>query len=476
MTIKSRLGLSFTHAFNGNFGMAFKTLTVGNATYRGLGQFLDGFDYDPLNLCIETEEDVKKAYKCCPPLAAIIDKKTQNFILGKTWILDQNEAVVTSKKAQRITKLLAKPNKQQTKSEFESDLYRNIQLYGWCYVRALKPYGMSFDTSTELHVIEPSNIVDMEFTENLDVTFIHVRESLGTTEKISKYDAESLYLFKDIRPKFNNPLFPSSRTISLEMPINNIIGAYESRNTLVNSRGSLGMITNQTADATSFQPLKPNEKNELLRDYQKMKGTRRGQSHIIITSSDLKWQSMVMPTKDLMLFEEVEDSINRICDAYNFPSALYAKLNSDGANSTMLTSTTNLFQEAIVPESISIYEQMSLMFELEKDSWRLDKDYTHVAAMQKDAEKAALARLRRNQALQVEFKNNVITLNQWRVANGDDPKDDGDVYYSDIKELITVSYKQNSSTLESTFMEDDINPRQNAGDALNIDEDTGTNS
>lgn len=476
MTIINKLGLSTIHLKNGNFGEAFKTFFMKPSTFNRVDS-IAGYDYDDVNISVRSVAEVEHAYYRCPPLAAIIDKKAQNFILGKTWILDSDDKVVTTAKAQKINKLLLRPNKNQTKSEWEADLHRYTQLFGYCFVYAIKPYGYGFDSSSELYVINPSSITEIVTKSNTvfrgfldEVDFIKIR-SKGSEFDTLKIDADSLYLFKDLRPTFGESMLPVSRAFSLEMPINNIIGAYDSRNTLVNSRGSLGMITNQTADSTSFQPLKTSEKQDLLKDYKRMKGTRKGQSHIIISSSNLKWQSMVLPTKDLMLFEEVEDSINRLCDAYSFPAALYAKLNSDGSNSAMQTSTRNLFQEAIIPESISLYEQMSNMFELHKQGHRFDKDYSHVAAMQVDAEKSAQARLRRNQAAQIEFKNNVLNLNSWRKLNGDDPLPGGEVYYSDIKDLITVSYKQNDSTLESTYVEDDLNPRQNSGDASNIQND-----
>src|SRR5690625_3769513 len=130
-------------------------------------------------------------------------------------------------------------------------------------------------------------------------------------------------------PSFHTTFLPDSRIKTLEMPINNIIGAYESRNMLINSRGALGILSNRTKDAYSSIPLSKPEKKELYDEFKRVHGLRKGQIGIIIAGADLHWQSMVMPTRELMLFEEIEDSNNRICDAYMFPPELLGRMDKN---------------------------------------------------------------------------------------------------------------------------------------------------
>lgn len=60
--------------------------------------------------------------------------------------------------------------------------------------------------------------------------------------------------------------------------------------------------------------------------------------------------------------------------------------------------------------------------------------------MQKDEKDKASARLTRNQALQIEFSNNLITLNRWLELNEEDTLTipEGKMYY---RELVALGWK-----------------------------------
>lgn len=146
----------------------------------------------------------------------------------------------------------------------------------------------------------------------------------------------------------------------------------------------------------------------------------------------MKWQQMGYATKDLMLFEEVEGSTMAICDSYGFPYQLISS-----AKGTTYANVNEgkklLYQDSIIPESESIYEQWDQFFNTEKYNLHLNKDYSHVAVLQEDQLQAAQARKERNNALLIEYQNDLITMNRWLELNGEDPRPDGDRYYSEIK-------------------------------------------
>lgn len=489
MKFKDRVSNAIVHMKEANVGSAIKSLfgsslTINAGSYSG-GVEMNGSDvFYPLNgntvhfsgiNCI----DYAKAYFECPSLSAIINRKAQAYTNGKTWILNTSGKgkgqEATGAIAIKLKNLMAQPNNLQTWKQFEAQKYIYTQLFGFCVALIQKPVGFPNVDATALWCI-PSHII----TINEKPGIFYKGNAAGIESIAITYGGEtatlpldSIFIFRDIMPSFCTVFFPDSRVKTLVAPINNIIGAYESRGMLINSRGALGMITNQTRDSFSAIPLKPGEKTDLLKEFQKLYGLREKQSHVIITSADLKWQSMVMPTKDLMLFEEIEDDNNRICDAYMFPPELLARMNKGTTFSNMQTATRNLYQDAIIPEAGSDYEQWNKLFETEKYNLIIDRDYSHLAALQPDAKAEAEARLRRNQALQIEFRNDVITLNQWRIFNGDDPQQGGDVYYSDIKDRFITQYDSGLSptSVDETFVEDNLNPRRNVGDAANINED-----
>jgi hypothetical protein len=134
---------------------------------------------------------------------------------------------------------------------------------------------------------------------------------------------------------------------------------------LINRRGALGILSNNGKDVNGTLPLDPEEKKALEEDFKRY-GIRKEQVQMIITNAALSWQQMGYPTKELMLFEEIEDDIMRMCDTYSYP---YRLLSSNQANSLGGTDAKvfdkRLYQAAIIPESESMYDQWNDFFDLE---------------------------------------------------------------------------------------------------------------
>src|SRR5688500_7534779 len=66
----------------------------------------------------------QRAYECCPPVNAIINRKAQAYINGKTWVLNtQGKAKgkeSTSIEAKKLQALFKKPNPLQSWKQFEA--------------------------------------------------------------------------------------------------------------------------------------------------------------------------------------------------------------------------------------------------------------------------------------------------------------------------------------------------------------------
>lgn len=440
--------------FNGNFEGAVKSLSYGHeiqpipltpSSYRG-GQdgqqwFAEMVGGNFFYFTYSGNKSASQAYECCPPVAAIINKKAQAYINGKTWVLNtQGKAKgkeATTIEAKKLQKLFAQPNPIQNWSQFEAQGYIYQQLFGYTLILSIKPVGFkeNIDASALWNI--PPFMVDIEETNKL----FYQTSQKGMIKKIvlnykgvsSELDVDSVYILKDITPSFNSLIFPQSRICALELPINNIIGAYESRNVLINYRGALGILTKDAGDGGQYGalPLPEGEKENIQNDFRRY-GLKHHQWQIIITSASMKWQQMGYPTKDLMLFEEVEGSTQAICDGYNYQYELLS--NSKGVTFANKNEAKKLvYQDAILPEAQSIYGQWNQFFNTSKYNLVIDKDFSHVAVLQADQLQTAQARKARNDALLIEYQNDLITMNRWLELNGEDPRPDGDRYYSEIK-------------------------------------------
>lgn len=402
-------------------------------------QMPGGFDY---KFSYTGHVSSLKAYQKCPPITSIINRKAQAYINGKTVVVNtQGKAKgkeATGDIATRLQKLMARPNPLQSWTQFEAQQYIYQQLFGYSVLLPIKPVGFDNIEATRLWNIPPF-MLDIQETEKLFYLADNpnaIIKQIVLTYKNERVilQAKDVYIFKDFTPSFSSLVIPESRICSLEMPINNIIGAYESRNVLINYRGALGIISPDSKDVGGPVPLKEDDRADLQNDFMRY-GLRNQQWKFIISSASVKWSQMGVPTKDLMLFEEIDDDIQRICDQYNYPYRLLSSEKSNSLGGTDLAEYKRLlYQDATLPEAASMYEQWNQFFGLDAYNLQLTKSYTHVAALQEDQVNRALSRLRRNEGALIEFQNNVITINQWRIINDEDPigMDWANLYYYEL--------------------------------------------
>lgn len=388
------------------------------------------FRYGGLNSCID-------AYTKCPPVTAVINKMAQAYINGKTFIQNTQGKEANSLEAKKLKALFKRPNPLQSWKQFEAQAYIYHKLFGFTIILPIKPVGFPNIDATALWNIPPFMVNVKETKELFYQNPKGIVSQIVLTYKGEKstLNVADLLIIEDITPSFTSLIIPDSRIKSLEMPINNIIGALESRNVLINYRGALGMLSPEK-DPMGTIPLNDTDKEALQNDFRRY-GLKRQQWQIIISNAAMKWQQMGYPTKDLMLFEEIEDSTKMICDGLNFPFRLLNYSGGALSGSDVKQFNKQLYTDAIIPESESIYEQLSQFLKLEDYNLRIVKDYTHMAVLQEDINLMAAARLNLSKSAQMDFLCNVITLNQYReLLKIPTTGPDGDVYYSDIKNLI----------------------------------------
>lgn len=373
------------------------------------------------------------AYQKCPPVAAIVNRKAQAFSKGKIFVLDADGNEADSDPAKRIRKLMKRPNPMQTWKAFDmqSEIYQ--QLFGFCPVLAIKPVGFKENWYAKSLWNIPPFMVKIEESNALfyQATFADMvkKITLKYKDHETTLDPADVLILRDITPSFKTMLLPESRLLALEMPVNNIIGAMESRNVLINYRGALGILSPEK-DQFGVAPIDPDDKAELQKDFLRY-GLTSQQWKFIISSAALKWQQMGIPTKDLMLIEEVVESTKMICDQYGHPAQMLGII--DPKYDNWAAAERGLYENAIIPESDSNIEQWNDFFGTEAEGLDIQKDFSHLAILQADQVKEATARYTMNQAKEIEWKNNLITMNMWLESLGEDGiGPDGDKRISEI--------------------------------------------
>lgn len=398
-----------------------------------------------------------RAYNECPPLKSIVGKRAKAFNVGKIEVFNKNtDKPATGPSAAAYRAILKRPNPLQTHKQFFAQQNIYLDIFGYCPVFIVCPFGVPDALSAIWNI--PPWIFDIQFTggwlQQNHVDGIFSGYTMQWSTGLVTLPRENLKLIFDDGFGTDmdiNLCIPDSRLRSQEYPIFNIIASLKARNSLITRRGPTGILSNQGHDAVGNIPLPNGEKNAIQQDFSRY-GIVGQEFQVIITEANLQWQQMGFSTKDLMLFEEIEDDVNSLCDAFGWFPELLARTkgatfdNKEKAEKMAYTST-------IIPEAESRIEQISNAIIGQGDTIEYRISYAHAPALQAERLQTAQARKEMAIALEKEFKNNIITLNMWLEAQELPARTDGngDKYYT---ELIDMQWQFGNTSLGGG----DVNP------------------
>jgi hypothetical protein len=181
-----------------------------------------------------------------------------------------------------------------------------------------------------------------------------------------------------------NIVKPISRIDSLRFPLSNIQAQYKKRNVLLENIGAIGILSAKNSDMGGSIPMTPEERQGIQRDWYK-----RQKDELIITESDVNWQPMSYPTKDLMLFEELTADKMAIIDAYGLNANLFSS-DKGSTFTNMRDSVRMAYTDTIIPETQQMYDSMLSQWGLDQEFY-LEANFDHLPILQKDeVEKASV--------------------------------------------------------------------------------------
>ena len=384
---------------------------------------------------LKNEAHYLGAYQNCPPLKAVIGKRAKAFNTAKLEILDASTGnYSTSTAAKSLMERLDRPNILQTETQFFTQQNIYIDIFGYCPVLVMRPVGFK-DEITAIWNIPPW-LFDIKYTgkyvNQLSIKDIYAQYFMYWGDKKETLNFDDLFFVFDDgigTETDTNLTIPDSRLLGLEYPVSNIVAAYKSRNTLITKRGAVGILSNDSKDAAGLTPILTKDKEGLQSDFKKY-GIVGQPYQIIITDAALKWQQMGFATKDLLLFEEIEDDIFRICDSYGYPAELISSAKGT-TYANKKEAKIDFYVDTVIPEAKSRLEQFARALLPEKSGLLLQWDFSDVEILQDDTKTKAEARKALNEALEMEYRAGLITKNDWLEALGRDRRPDRefDEYY-----------------------------------------------
>lgn len=358
-------------------------------------------------------ENLMGVYMMVPHLRAVIDRRAEMFANADVYVVNAEGERVEN---HPIETLLRNPNPLQTQEQYmyQWAIYEGI--YSQCFEYKLKLLAGFRPGPKCLWNLPPSNMRVIPTGKVWEQTTID-----GIIEKYVMMNAESGTMERTFETKdiiltttgvSNQYIVGSSRLLSLEKALNNIVGALRTRGAIIFDRGALGILSSSTKDASGGGiPLDPKEKERIEKQYPTDYGIQDGQIRTLVTNAALNYTAMTFPTKDLMLFEEIEDDFQSILSAFG----LYRDIFPSTKGATFENSKEAVrgsYQNAIQPLADSYCrsrEQDPDIKPLLKAGEQLRASYEHLPAMQENKKEAAEANKIVIDAINLMVQSNMIT-------------------------------------------------------------------
>jgi len=320
--------------------------------------------------------DTTNAYKLyidIPELRAVIDKRASMMASNIPLLYDINGDPVLN---HWFLDLVKKPNPTQSWSDIVYSLSVNDALWSSAFAYCPK---RSFDIRNLIVPLPSDRMKIMLSGKKLKQMDKHgLIEGFefdygDDTEKLSFED--TLYLSTTDGVNIVNP---SSRIESLRYPLSNIKAQYHKRNVLLENIGAIGILSAKNSDIGGSIPMTPEEKTDIQKSW-----FRRSKDEVIITESDVTWNPMSYPTKDLMLFEELTSDKIALIDQYGLNVNIFSS-EKGSTFSNVRDSIKMVYTDTIIPEVQQMYDSMAHQFGLTDEGISIYADFSHIPSLQVD--------------------------------------------------------------------------------------------
>lgn len=331
-------------------------------------------------------------YLSVPELQAIINYKARVFAGMKIKAVDKNG----DEKDVPLLNLFSKPNPLQNSKEFSMQYYVLRAIFGNEYIHPV--YGSKKDQAKAIWNLPPMNaeIVptdSIKYGNTIPFNMTEVDELIKAYKFWYKgqtitYQPEEIIHYNDNQVAFEDDkiLLGDSKLRPLTQACENIKNAYEARGILIYN-SALGILSNETTDAQGTVDMDPKDKEQMQSDFKEKYGLTKYKWQILMTNARLNWQSMAVDVGKLKLFEEVDADFRAIANAHSFPPELLQPNPGSSLNpGDKSEALKQLYQEAIIPEADEWLQGIANWMQID---FTLKSDFSHVAALQMDKERAS---------------------------------------------------------------------------------------
>ena len=359
--------------------------------------------------------DVDKPYRIyndIPEVNLVIDRKANMFSNAVVLIerkSNNGEWAVIEKPD--VMKLIEKPNFNKSQNEFYLDVSRHYDVYGnsFQYYNSPSKFGAVSRFAMSPRYIKPE--LTGKYFDQLDFSGAvssYIYDDGMNTRKPYNVDEIMWIANSDI----DNPIMGRSKLRTLKYPSSNIEAAYSYRNAILTKKGMLGFIVNKSTEMGSIKPMSKEDKDALNKQYSEEYGHGDNQTAFAVLSGDADFKTTTYPTKDLLLFEEVEANRNTIAQMYGLNTNLFE---NNTTYENLKNGIVQSYQDAIFPFADLIAQKETAMFQklnMLGANERIRFSYDHISILQENNLQTFQSLERAVSALNNALQNGIVTQQQ----------------------------------------------------------------
>lgn len=331
-----------------------------------------------------------------------------------------------SAKAQKIARILSRPNCMQTWAEFVYMHFVSRLASGNAFVRAamsdtLKPDTPKWDWCNSIWSI-PAPLVSINPYGGGRVPLFGIAEAEDiirdyTVAGVQRVPAWQIWHDRDGMANFgfdaDGFLLASSRLRECRRNIGTLKKVYDARNIIYGRCGALGLITNKTKDVTGPIAMKPDEKKELLKQYHQSYGVQSGQSPIMISDMDLGYQQIGLSIAQLQPFEETLLDAIVIAGQFGIPDVLVPRKDHSTFNN-QAAAEKGVYTGVVIPMANRFCQEITEFLGIEQAGYYISCNFDGVDCLQSGLKKAEEVKTLVNARCSTQFANGLISINDWR--------------------------------------------------------------
>lgn len=365
-------------------------------------------------------QDVLLDFCEIPEINAIINMDARMFATGILKVVNRKGKEIVD---DPVAKMLKSPNWMQDGPEFMRQTRINRNIFGNEYIYKLRGVGLPVSRLFTL----PPNMVKFQYTgsglwfREFEMPVESLKYEYMQNGTLYNLDPRDIIHLNDNRAQVTDDIktlmLGISKLEALKPSRQNLRLTYETLGVLLKNRGALGILSNASGDGIGASiAIEESEKEEIQKAYARYGGLV-GQSPVIITSANLKWQQMSISADKLGLFQGKEEDFAKCLDAYGHPMELYVR--PKGATyENQKEARKGAYQDTIIPNANEWVSSLNEELMVDRDGNRTENsiivDYTHLPCFQDDLKARGESVKVMADALNRMLQDRAITIEEYK--------------------------------------------------------------